>query len=527
MMTKLKLMQGIGLIVLLSIAIASCGGNPAPVYETIQPNLSSGNFTYPAAGLQPTLLSRYFFVSQGSPNNGKIKLEAQYWNTKYQPRFNQYPGFTGWDQLDLPGSDSTREDWLRLTLNRDATVTIVWKKTAGWLSGWSKGATPLADGSNTYTKSFPAGEVKLPSPGKDNGDYTVLLAEKDGKPSATPGLPVGVAAGTPIPTPNEVCPSWVNNLYKAEAPNSKSYLSWHPQIDPVYYCYFRHEHGSDPSLIGLPGIPLEYIADVNNNQAEVHEGFKGFAIRDEEHGYGWYFNVHAETGDLHRVCTRKHTVTVTVTKLGTSEIVAQLGYKGDFGASIGNKEIAPGKSPVIQTPSMPGMVCEDQAAILASAPHFSKRIRVATIENGGYENWHGGLNATLGLTAVSWFKEGMIIDIRNPGTTCPDVACKTMIPNNSHGDNRAIILRETHLKYSSTNDTLNGSEADGVFYTDVYGTGLFDSPGAGRVKQFIKVGLDIDGPDGNFNSEDAWRGLFVKDGSGPNLELEDALGATN
>jgi hypothetical protein len=254
-------------------------------------------------------------------------------------------------------------------------------------------------------------------------------------------------------------------------------------------------------LIGLPGIPLEYVARVNGNQAEVHEGFKGFVIRDEANGYGWYVNIHAETGDLHRVCTRKHTVTVLVTKLDTGELVAQLGYKGDFGASIGNKEIAPGKSPVIQTPNMPGMTCDDQLAILQAAPNLSKKIRVANIDNGGYENWHGGLNSTLGLTAASWFKEGMIIDIRNPGTSCPDVACASLVPNNSHGDNRAIILYQSHLKYSVTNDTLNGSAADGYFYTDVYGTTLFDSPGVGRVKQFIKPGLDIDGPDGGYNQK--------------------------
>lgn len=526
MIIKSKWLQGVGITVILSTAIASCGGNPTPVYETIQPTLSSGNFIYPAAGLQPTLLARYFIVSEDSPNEGKIRLRANFGSIKYKPRFNKFPGFTGWDQLDLPGSNSTRTDWLRLNLNRDATIAIVWKKSASWLAGWIKGASPLADGSNTYTKSFVAGDISLPSPGKDNGSYLVLLGEKDGKASAAPGLPVNVTAGTPVPTPNEVCPSWVNNLYKAQAPNAKSYLSWHPQIDPVYWCYFRHEHGSDPSLIGLPGIPLEYIADVNNNQAEVHEGFKGFAIRDEKTGYGWYFNVHAETGDLHRVCTRKHTVTVTVTKLDTGEIVAQLGYKGDFGASIGNRKVGD-KAPIIQTPNMPGMTCDDQAAILQAEPDFNKRIRIASIENGGYESWHGGLNSTLGLTAVSWFKEGMIVEIRNPGTSCPDVACATMIPNNSHGDNRSILLREPRLKYSATNDTLNASAADGVFYTDVYGTGLFDTAGSGRIKQFIKPGLNIAGPDGNYNSEDAWRGLFVKDGSTPNLELEDALGATN
>ena len=533
MKRNLKLLQGLGLVVLLSTAIASCGETKPPAAIEVQPQLSSGNFAYPAAGVQPTLLARYMIISADSPNEGKVRLRANFGGMKYKPRFNQFTGFSGWDELDLPGSDSTRTDWLRFALNRDATVAVVWKKSADWLSSWKKSATALADGSYAYTKSFPTGDVTLPSPGKDNGNYTVLLAEKDAKPSVAPGLPTGVVAGTPIPTPNEVCPSWVDNLYTAKAPDGvTTNLSWHPQIDPVYWCYFRHEHGSDPSLIGLPGVALEYVANVNGNQAEVHEGFKGFAIRDTEHGYGWYFNVHAETGDLHRVCTRKHTVTVFVTKLDTGELVAQLGYKGDFGASVGNKNIGD-KAPIIQTPNMPAtpttpaMTCDDQAAILQAVPHFSKRIRIASIDNGGYENWSGGLNSTLGLTEPSWAVEGMTVEIRNPGTSCPDTACTTMIPNNSHGDNRAIILRQLHLKYSATNDTINGSAADGIFYSDVYGNVLFDSPGAGRIKQYVKPGLDIDGPDGGYNSEDAWRGLFVEGGSAPGLELEDALGATN
>ena len=83
-------------------------------------------------------------------------------------------------------------------------------------------------------------------------------------------------------------PDWVHDRYVAEHPvEKKLYRTWHPAIDPVYWCHFGHEHGSDPSLVGYTPY-FGYIAD-KNNQDERHEGFKGFAFKNGD--TDWYFNV--------------------------------------------------------------------------------------------------------------------------------------------------------------------------------------------------------------------------------------------
>ena len=51
-----------------------------------------------------------------------------------------------------------------------------------------------------------------------------------------PALPDGI---TDRPVPNELCPAWVHDRYMAEHPGEKRlYRTWHPAIDPVYWCHF-------------------------------------------------------------------------------------------------------------------------------------------------------------------------------------------------------------------------------------------------------------------------------------------------
>ncbi len=531
---------------------ASCLSGTAPAGEIkpqIEPSLAVSATTKLDPSLKPRLLGRYFTLNIGQRDINKqkfTKLEPSYDDLKYEPNGSSFVGFEGWDVLEQRKGwnvDPSRSDYVRLTLTRDAKLAVLSPNRFGWMDGaWTEGAA--VDGRNkSFTKAFTKGEVSLGAPNKDGDAYTVLVAESDGKASMYPSAP----AGNTQPKPNERCPSWVDKTYQVEGPNGKMYDSWHPQIDPVFWCNFEHEHGSDPALVGLPGFWLGYVAEVNKSQAEIHEGFKGFAIRDETKQRGWYFNVHAETHDLHRVCTRTHTVVVIVTDLTKpypSNVLAAVHFKGDFGASQTNRDVAGQRVTLSPPANLPPLgACEDQKTIAAQVSNdkgevqLFKRIRVNSIpgekdDNGGYENWRGGLTSELGLTVADWFggsiRPAFNIDIRNPRTTCTNLQCTNTITNqDNHGDERTFFVPNLKLEYTrliEEKDTKFGAK-DGVFYTDKFGKVTL-AEGPDSFKQFITPGLKLDGPDGGFHTEDAWRGLYVdSDLAGvPRLELDGSLG---
>jgi hypothetical protein len=527
-----------GLSLALMFSLSACGGLSAKPEEPIR---VSTEIAVSPTGLSPALLAKYYRV-EAFEGDKSIQLEPQVSGFEYRPRSSQYPGYVGWDSLEVPRSDSSRADWLRITLNREATVAVVTKTSFGWLSSWTKGSD-IPGGFKSFTKKYPNGEFKMPAPGKGIDAYEVLLSESDGKPSSAPGLPATAPAGATPPEAGKSCPDWLHHEYSVTGNDGIKYDSWHPQIDPVYWCSYGHEHGSDPALIGYKGGALEYIARLNKDQAEIHEGFKSFVVRDEENGVGWYINVHAETGFMHRVCTQNHTVVVAATALNDNaakgwkagELLAELGFKGDFGPSIVNNTVAD-KNPPIQM-NMVGMTCPDQAAIEAKirAEHPKgelkrfKRIRVAAepYGNRGYEQWDGGLQRELGFSFPDWHG-GLLLDIRNPATACDTLSCAQIVPNRSHGDSRVIDLYDIRLKYKASLDTISGAAADGVFYSNLYGDQFSDKESAAfPVKQFVKPGLDVVMPRGRFETQDAWRGLYVEGGGAPSLELEDRLGEKN
>ncbi len=506
----------IGFFISVFSALVSCN-----TLREVQAVTSVGNFVHPLTDVQPTLLARYHTLNESKDEkNGVLNLVPQYWGLKYSPRSVRYAGFENWDKLTLPQwwQASTRNDWLNLRLNRDAQIAVLVEKAESlpsWLGNdWQR--STLASGELVFKKSVKAGDVQLGAPVANKAPYEVLLSEANGQGTTAPSVPAGKTQALA----NQSCPSWLEELFVVAGPDGRNYKTWHPQIDPIYWCYYGHEHGSDPSLINYKP-KFEYIALLNNDQAEIHNGFKGFVLKDEKNGYGWYVGVHAETGDIHRVCVRKHTVVVAVTDLRSGELLAELGYKGDFGASKTNQEIN-GVNKIIQ-PNMAGMTCDDQTSI-ATQTKNEKLIRVAnetSISNSNYERWRGGISTGLGFSSPEWFAQGMEVDIRNPRTSCNMLDCMGTIANDSAGDDRTIFVPQLNLKYDQFKDASDGTNNDGVFYTDVYGNpSSKDNPKA--VHQFVKPGLNVM-IDGFFETTDAWRGMYVRDGRSTSLELEDSL----
>ncbi|MER3443067.1 MAG: hypothetical protein C4333_02655 [Meiothermus sp.] len=194
-------------------------------------------------------------------------------------------------------------------------------------------------------------------------------------------------------------------------------------------------------------------------------------------------------------------------------MLLELGYKGDFGFSRENDD-----SEQFITPD----ACPDQAKI-AQQTNASKRIRVASDGNGGYEQWDGGCEPALGMECDD---RVIGIDIQNPATSCADYKCSSLIINDGSSTRRTMSVRNLKVSYAESLDLSDGKK-DGYFYTDVYGLnpGL-DPANPGAVRQYVKPGLSIS-LDGHFTTEDAWRGLYVRDGNNNDVELEGSLGSIN
>ena len=395
-------------------------------------------------------------------------------------RVNEAAKYRGWDLLTTPenpvffGGIAEGEDWLEVTLNRDARLGVVWddRNVPSWLQSWDEGQSVELTGEDyrVFEKDFEAGKVTLPAPAL-GANYPLVLAEEGGEPSAAPRVP----AGREAPQPNQPCPTWVHDQYVAEGPDGQNYPSWHPQIDPVYTCTFDHEHGSDPAL--LPGdheVVFGYVAD-KLNQNESNEGFKNFVVEDAD-GNTWLLTMHAKTSSSRRYCVQFHTLKVKVVD-PDGDLLADLQYKGDFGHS---KDM---NGNVIQLPS-----CEqNQAEIKRASPFTAKTFPDPEGEGvDGLEQWLTQVHTDilsgaesgnlLGLATFSY-----VIYLINPAKVCDEEGCVT----EDSGERRYII------PVDAPSIDANRAAETGTFYTDPYGNELREEGDDDAVEQFIEPGINV------------------------------------
>src|SRR5262245_1059193 len=84
--------------------------------------------------------------------------------------------------------------------------------------------------------------------GTISNDQASLTCAPVPSPTSTP-IASSTPTRTPTPTaalPGQPCPQALHDSYVVTGPDGKVYPTWHPPVDPVYGCYFGHEHGSDP-----------------------------------------------------------------------------------------------------------------------------------------------------------------------------------------------------------------------------------------------------------------------------------------
>jgi len=456
-----------------------------------------------------------------------------YWLTAYRPRqfragfivtdptrgaqkIDDAGSYSGWDILPTINEGYRRvanwNDWLQMRLNRKATLAIVWRggeTKPDWLNAWNPSENVVVAGKTfpTFRKSFGAGRVDLggvynpsenPAGGRDT--YWVLFAESDGKRAAAPPVP----AGNQVPAPNQTCPAWLHDSYSTTGPDGQRYPTWHHQIDPVHWCYFRHEHGSDPAhFAGDYANALGYVA-AKHGMAEPHNGFKNLTF--ESNGARWFVTLHMGTAGLGRACARFHTLDVAARSAGTGELLADLHLMADFGPSVVNDGGA------YLTPP----ACPDQGA-QAGDSHGVRRLPTQDTGSIGYEPWRPDFSSSvIGLSGT------MVINNTDPMVICNTAVCDQAVSTNLSGSLRFLDANGFTIAA--------GSKNSGVFYTDPMGRTFVDAGAAGAVRQFIKPGLSLVLNHGDKCRDlDAWGAAFICGTSTPSLATnrEGSIAAPN
>ncbi len=416
-----------------------------------------------------------------------LDIEPDHYSTDLVDSTGRYAGWdvlspsTKWDYKNLPKKD----DWLHLQLNRPARLGVAWRDDLplpSWLTGWEEGGTVSIDGDlvPVYEQSFAAGEVVLGSV-EYTGDwremYLVLLAEADGTSSPKPPAPEAFSAASA----NRPCPSWVHDLHTTVGPDGKTYPTWHPQIDPVYWCYFGHEHGSNPALIpGAPKVAYGYVAD-KLGQDEPNVGFKEFIFQDMAGEHWVRFVVHAGTASHRRVCARFHTLHVEVYDLSGTQLFAAA-FKADYGVA----ENADDGS--LLNPTNCGY---SMASLAAQVTNLQNRSINVGADSNHYERWdsRAETDATFNLGLVQFDHE---FDIRNPMSHCTSTACNAVAvrdPDNENATRRTLSMASWRSEFMFDADHALGS---GEYFTDPYGLASRGAGATDAVRQYAAPGFTLE-----------------------------------
>lgn len=426
--------------------------------------------------------------------------------------------YQNWDVL-IPNSaqanHNPRPDAVQFTLTRPARVALVLRSreaTPAWLAGWTRapqGVEVVRYGRRVtwpvFEKSLPAGLQSLPSLRAADGDWTydLLIAEQGGAATPTPEVPAGQA---PV-APGSVCPAWVHDQYAATGPDGQSYPTWHPPMDPVYWCSFGHEHGSAPQ-VGDP-LPLYgYASDLGgmpNERTKAHAGFKGYSLNM---GAGrWYITQHMGTGGLGRACTAMHTLDMSYVENGVLKINYHL--MGDFGRGMAVAN---------------AVGTRISSCVATAGTERSQGVRDLNLRDGaGYEAWRVdlGMAGALGFSSGRNVPTTFTLRTHDPITGCPDVACTSLMPFPGQFGTMHTLIFDNLLRLRP--------KTSGVFYTDSMGMMQVAAGTPGAVRQYAAPGTDLSLSSPLCWTASAWGGPLTCGGAlrMPTKNVENSMTGVN
>ena len=479
------------LLVVGVVLCSSCASAAAPTPVSLAPSHED-----PSLGLAPTLLAEYWQVNRISgfdhpETSGMRYLPGQF--ASGLPLFEDGshvvadPGsYAGWDVL------RTREhrhatvnygarDFVRLQLNRAATVAVLWHGSAtslpAWLEDWQRGGDVTIGTSTraTFTKVLQAGEHWLGTgEGRNVQMYSVLLAEADGSPWTQPSDPLG----RDLPTPNTTIPRdhWLHERHFAQGPDGNAYPTWHEQIDRVFWVYYAHDHGSDPAnFAAFPEVqPIWGYSDPSVDFSTLKLWTFDIAATDGR-VYSWMVTTALGSSLDERVCKRHHTFDIAIADRDSGELIARLHHMADYGyAQVADSQ---GRHHRLKPDA-----CPEQYTLSGT----NGRRTLTLADNPGYSSWQPSTGAAFPLIG------NMIPVTDDPMTRCTHdqhdgiYTCNDLVQTNDKGVfrwfNNAGIETQGFGFDSTSGDW-------GEFCTDRYGRHRVSCDTVGALIQYVKPGV--------------------------------------
>lgn len=570
----------------------------------------------------PVIMHKYLYYTRG-----EMAVEGAVF-TPGKASYNNYRSVTPFcrnlDSLYVPSgsiADVRKPRFLEVDLNGAARVFIVLRTTKlidmkkiksvqGLDSSWknmlpvssvSGADIPVGGSSRNNEQALPAigimlekelerGEtLVLPSPrsltlnGVDKvAQYYLLFAQprtRSLKPIVFPypkpppnvaDIKTGKVTVPTAPVPNEECPSWLHDMYRAprasegnEKPETVYWHTWHPIVDPMYWCYFDHEHGSFP---GNYRPAFDYTAfktadptTSDGRQEESDEGFKVFSLPLPGQKRFVIITVHMQGSSARRFITRFHTGIVAIFDKDWKKEL-EVFMKMDFGAgvaSLNNNTLVPideassvifkkhrrvgqlrlRRFNVLNLSNYPSSV--DKRFLIRDKMELTSRNR-NIVELGLYEKWSAGLNTCSG-SMRSNREATFTFDIRNIVTgkrflkDANDAPMQILRGDSMDrkmeiGDvQKKLFIGIENCKFRNFQGSATGrgfERSRGVFFTDSYFTEVFKSTGQFKLKQFIKPGIkSVILEAGGYTPTSPWGGYYNTDRTdrGRFLNIENAV----
>lgn len=377
--------------------------------------------------------------------------------------------------------------------------------------------------------------------------YSVLFVDAEtGASFAYPPLPLASSDLTlPEVVPNSKCPDelhaiWTTTARDVSDPDNYEdgdtskdmikHATWHPLIDPVYYCSYGHDHGSYPGKLKpaftATAWKTEDVSTDNNRQDESQEGFKVFNMQED--GFRFIFTVHMELNNPRRFHTRHHTVHANVFT-DDWKMKAELTLKNDFGFA-GTKPKNQGVQPLNAAEAAIAKSLkkmrrrafrEFNVRSRSDACHFEGAIDTTPGKNdkGGAEHWQAPLNTCSGN------RGGFKVDVQRPATglkTCDNSVDKLEVDTLT-GASIKRAFTSLHRGFHMSRDQCSFSEdlptevdEDGLikFYTDSYFSEVVPGEAKFHIAQWMAPDFSATLPAGRYTAEDHWHGKFVRKGKG-------------